>query len=180
MPPAMYAALHPLSGPDPSYPTHPALSRKFVNRSSFVPASHRVVHPGFYVARSIGLGKIWVLDIEEQHRQEHQSRIKDVDIHLIAQQWPVLAHHVLDDTKDGTDHDEERGDVEDEEMPLPVDMGAESALGGIGVHAVMENGRDHDEESEEEELDTQSSRDDILSQVHLGLLLGLGEDATTA
>ncbi len=58
-------------------------------------------------------------DVEDDHYEEHQGTIEDIQIILMIQQHTIGAHHVLSDTEDGAREDEDRGPVEDVEVRCP-------------------------------------------------------------
>ena len=95
-----------------------------------------------------------MINIKQHHGRKHQDRIKDIQKHLMIQQIPICAHDVLDDTEDGSDHDQEAGAVEHVEVALPRDGELLGAQGGNGTEAVIEDPGDGDEEAEEEDLDS--------------------------
>ena len=95
-----------------------------------------------------------MINIKQNHRQKHQRRIKDIQENLIGQQVSILTHNILDNTKHGTNHDQQADTVKDEEETLPWDFELFGSQGGHGADAVVEDSSDDDEESEEEDLNT--------------------------
>jgi hypothetical protein len=43
--------------------------------------------------------------VEENHDQDHERRVEDVEIDLVRQENAVLAHDILADTENGSDQD---------------------------------------------------------------------------
>lgn len=109
-------------------------------------------------ARDDGAG---VPDVEEDHAGEHEDGVEDVEESLVAEDVAVVSLDVLDDTEDGSDHDEDGDGVEDVEEAGPGDLGGHGGGGRDGGDTVVEDGGDDDEEAEEEELDDETADDDV-------------------
>lgn len=115
-----------------------------------------------------------MINIEQHHSEEHQHGIKDIQEYLMIQQIPILAHNVLNDSEDGTDHDQEAGAVENVEVALPWDSELLGTQGGHGAQAVVEDPSDEDKEAEEEDLDSQTASNNILAELDAVIAGGLG------
>lgn len=94
---------------------------------------------------------------------EHESAVEDVQVDLVGEERAVHALDVLDETEDASDEDEGAGDVEQDQVSQPADLGVEGAVGGTLLEAGVEDGRDDDEEAEEEELDDETKDDNVLA-----------------
>ena len=60
-------------------------------------------------------------NIEQNHHEEHQCRIEDIQVYLVLQQNAILPHNIFCNTEYGSNHDEQRSGVEDVEVPFPWD-----------------------------------------------------------
>ena len=63
--------------------------------------------------------KTRMLNIEDDHDQHHERRIKDVKINLRAEENPFLAAGILGYAEDASNHDQEAGEVEDPKIARP-------------------------------------------------------------
>ena len=63
--------------------------------------------------------KTGMLDVEDDHDQKHERRIKDVQIDLRTKKNSILTAGILGYAEDTSDHDEETGKVEDTEIARP-------------------------------------------------------------
>ena len=60
-----------------------------------------------------------MLDIEDDHDQEHECCFEDVKIEFVTEKNSVLTASVLYDTKNASDDDQEAGQVEYQKIPCP-------------------------------------------------------------
>ena len=63
--------------------------------------------------------KTRMLDVEDDHDQKHERRIKDVQIDLRTKQDSILSASILGYAEDTSYHDEETGKVEDPKIARP-------------------------------------------------------------
>jgi hypothetical protein len=120
-----------------------------------------------------------VKDVEYNRDEEHEEGVEDVDVNLVGHELAALAVDELDDAEDGTRHDEGADGVQDEDVAAPW-HGETHALGGrFAQDAVVEEGRDGDEESKDGELDEQAAHDDVAARLLLVEGVG-GRHETTA
>lgn len=104
-----------------------------------------------------------VINVKQRHRNEHQCRIEDVDEVFVGKQETTLPHHILRNTEHGSDHDHQTGTIEHEKIALPWDCQLLRACTGHDAEAVVEDSRDDYEETEEEDLDTQTASNDVFA-----------------
>lgn len=90
--------------------------------------------------------------VEGNHNETHEESIEDVEEVLLRLELTVLAHDVLGDTEDGSDHDEQTGRVKHEEELLPRRCDLLRLLCGVAVDAEVEDESDDHEEAEENDL----------------------------
>lgn len=62
----------------------------------------------------------WMNHIEKDHDKEHRNRVEDVQKDLMPQQVAIIAHQVLDDSKEGSDDDKSRTCVQGDQILLPI------------------------------------------------------------
>lgn len=121
----------------------------------------------------------WVTEVEQNHDQEHESRIENVDENLSRQKIPAISLAIFNDTEDGSDHDQGAGNVEDHQVLLPwYGNGRVSATVGSG-DAVVEDGGGENEEAEEDNLDCETTCDDVVAGFRTSLCLCCSKHSTT-
>lgn len=96
--------------------------------------------------------KTRMLNIEDDHDQHHERRIKDVKINLRAEENPFLAAGILGYAEDASDHDQETGEVEDPKIACPREGRCQRAAGRSDMHSLMPSRRNDNEEGEEGDL----------------------------
>lgn len=106
---------------------------------------------------------------KEHNNNKHEQRVKDVERPLVLQQVPIIAHGVLNDAEDGTDHDECADSVEHLEHDAPVVAVGAGRARVVPVDAQVEDGRDDDEEAEDDDLHEEAAEDDALGELLLAL-----------
>ena len=119
-----------------------------------------------------------MLDIEDDHDEEHECRIKDVKVDLRAQKNSALTAGILGYAEDTSDHDEETGEVEDPKIARPREWRRQRAAGWSGVHPLMPGCRNDDEERKEGHLKEQTGKDNVVGKFGFVLCLRFGEHAT--
>jgi len=103
---------------------------------------------------------------KDHHGDEHEKGVENVEEHLVGDEVAVVALGVFDKTEDGTDEDEDAGDVQYVQLPLPGDEFAEAGRSGSLAHACVEDeGRD-DEAAKEEKLHDETTNDDLFTGVN--------------
>ena len=136
----------------------------------------KVVHVvcGYFIRRCCPSGFVLmrkdlsrVDPIEQRHHEKHQQCVKNVQVHLMAQQVSVEALQILHDSKYGSNHHEQAGREKDEHVFFPLDS-AERAGGRAPTESGVEVDVDHDEEAEKEQLDEEACDGDVGAFVERG------------
>jgi hypothetical protein len=81
----------------------------------------------------------------------------------VAENVAVETLDVFDDSEDGTEKDEAAADIQDDEMSLPFHLDLLGCCRREARDAVMEQAGDDDEETEEYDLDEESTCDHVLT-----------------
>lgn len=115
--------------------------------------------------------------VEKPSCEGHEESIKDVDPILLGLEFAVLAHDIFSNAKYGSHENEEAGRVEDVEELLPGRRDLEGLLGGLSADSKVEDEGDDHEEAEEEDLNAQTSDDDVFASLDGVLVLGRCEHA---
>lgn len=108
--------------------------------------------------------------VRDPQHANHQHRIKNIQVHLVAEQVPRETLEVLHHSENGADHDQRAGDVEGEEVFAPGcgGGGAGAVIGRLrrgsgrrwcwrATHRDVEVDRNKDKAPEEEKLDEEPS-----------------------
>lgn len=122
-------------------------------------------------------------DSGNSHNAKHQQRIKDVQVYLGREENPVISLNVLDQSEQRPHKDQTARDVEhahdappspDVPPPPRIRLLMQDKVRHLVQKPTVKHGRRHDEEPEEDELDSQAQQDDGLARVHR---FRLGEQA---
>lgn len=110
--------------------------------------------------------------IHDRHRAQHQHRIEDVDVDLMAHDRASIALHVLDHTHERADEDEHADDVQADHVlgPRPLLRELRRHL----EHAEVEEGGGDDEEAKGDDLEDETDDDDCVAEV--GVAAAAGKD----
>lgn len=98
----------------------------------------------------------------------------------MSQQDAIVPHHILDDSEDGSDHDQRTGAVQVVQMQLPWHGHGERSGGRHLAHADVEDARHDDKEAKDDDLDAETSHDDVLAELDVAARLGLGQETASA
>ena len=82
-----------------------------------------------------------------------------------------LAHSVLDDTAHVTDGDEDTRSVEEADLVLPCDIGGSSCRSSF--EPAVPCARNDDKEHKDQDLQDETSKDDVLAALDTVVVLGL-------
>jgi hypothetical protein len=106
-----------------------------------------------------------MLDIEDHHDQKHESSVKDVEIDLGAQKDTFLSTSILGYAENASDDDQETGEVENPEVARPWESRCHSIACRSGLYALVEDAGDDNKDREEDDLQEQAGKDDIVSKL---------------
>lgn len=115
--------------------------------------------------------------VEKPSCEGHEESIKNVDKILLGLKHAVLAHDIFSNAKHGSHENEEAGRVKHVEELLPGSRDLEGLLGGLSADSKVENEGDDHEEAEEEDLNAQTSNDDVFASLDSVLVLSCCEHA---
>jgi hypothetical protein len=101
---------------------------------------------------SLADNKTRMLNIEDNHDQKHKSGVEDVQIDLGAQQSSFLSAGILSYAEDASDDDQDTGKVENPEIARPWQSQCHSIVCRRGLHALVEDASNDDEDCEEDDL----------------------------
>lgn len=116
----------------------------------------------------------------DDHGDEHEEGIKDVQRPLVREEVAVLATNVLNDTDDGSDQNQDAHAVQHVQDFLPSRVGVHGGARGVATHAQVEDEGGDGEEAKEADLDEQTNQNHILGQVGVldGRFLGCEHGAS--
>ena len=102
------------------------------------------------------------LDIDKDaHDKEHEQRVEDPHVDLVAKEVAAMSLGKFDDTEDGPHEDKGAGDVERVEVALPGEVYGLHACGWHFEHSGVEDPGDYDEEAEDDDLNYKADNDDV-------------------
>lgn len=101
-------------------------------------------------------------NIEQDHDEEHQDGVKNIQKHLVAQEVAIISLLVLHNPKEGSDQDEDACCIQGVEMASPWHLAGCRACRRVPVDPCVVDGGDDDKEAEEDNLDNQSTNHDML------------------
>jgi hypothetical protein len=102
--------------------------------------------------------------IEDDHHNQHEQRIKRIDIVLMLQQRAIIALQVLHHPEHRAHHDQEARGVHGPDVLLPREGAARLDRWDEDEAPVEADGDDH-EEGEEGELHEQPDDDDVAAEI---------------
>lgn len=119
-------------------------------------------------------------DVEHDHGEEHETRVKDVKEQLLFQEESVSTLDIFYNAKGRSYHDEDASEIESVQGSLPWHNEGLTTRGRIEGDAIVEGGGDYHEETEEENLEDQANDNDALAEFSLVFVtIALCEDSTT-
>lgn len=116
-----------------------------------------------------------MVDVEQDHDDDHQHAVEEVEEDLVAHQVAGVALQVLDDAEDGPDQDQRRAREHHPHVALPGDVDGLRGRRRVPEHAAVEDPRHHDEDAERHQLHEQPADDDVLARLELVRRVGDGE-----
>lgn len=101
--------------------------------------------------------------IEGQHDREHQASVEDIQKDLVAQYVSLPSLQVLNNTEDASHKDQQAANVEGDDVLLP--LYCLRSLRWCFAHANVEHETDDHKGPEEDELDEETTNDDVLASL---------------
>ena len=117
--------------------------------------------------------------VEEYRGKEYCCTVEYIEVSLLSHELAVFAHDILNNSKDGPNHDEAAGDIEDYEEFFPRCCDLEAGGGGIVIDSAVEDDCNDNKHAKEDELDKEADDDNDLTLITSRLGVGSSEHAAT-
>lgn len=116
--------------------------------------------------------------IENSGNKEHKHRIQQIKVNFLRLKLSLTAPDVLNNTEDGTDHNQRADTVEDEDVGLPWYKEGFAASCRAESDATVEESCGDDEEAKDDELNEETGDEDGVCAVFGCFGFGSGDHAT--
>lgn len=116
--------------------------------------------------------------IERHATNEHERCIQTVQVGLRSLKCAVLTPSKFRNPKDRSNHDEKRGEVKNIDKLSPGQMGSKTGSRRVLDNPIVKDGYHRNEASEEDNLNRQADKDDVLAAVESAFAICAGENST--
>lgn len=117
--------------------------------------------------------------IERHTTTEHEHRVQTVQVGLGSLKRAALTPSKFRNPKDRSNHNEKRGEVENIDKLSPGQVGSDTGSRRVLENPIVKDGYHRNEASEEDDLNRQADKDDVLAAVQSAFAICASENSTT-
>lgn len=109
---------------------------------------------------------MWMSDIEDNHGNEYEQGVKNVQVHLMTQKVALIALYIFHNSKNRADQDQQTRRIKNVEMFTPGNLRGEGAWDRVFAQLQIKQDSNNNEEAKKDDLDKKARDDNALASLH--------------